>query len=103
MNRFLAWTTPFAVLGLVLSGCSSEDAGGGEASPTASPTTTTAAAVDSKLVDEAATQYKSYAVEQTKQIVPLTKTFTDAVRANDLAAAQAAYAPSRVPWERIEP
>ena len=29
--------------------------------------------------------------------------FTDAVRAGDLKAAQAAYAPSRMPWERIEP
>jgi iron uptake system component EfeO len=29
--------------------------------------------------------------------------FTDAVRAGDLEAAKAAYAPSRVPWERIEP
>jgi iron uptake system component EfeO len=28
---------------------------------------------------------------------------TDAVKADDLAAAQAAYAPSRAPWERIEP
>jgi iron uptake system component EfeO len=31
------------------------------------------------------------------------KTFTDAVRAGDLEAAKAAYAPSRVRWERIEP
>jgi iron uptake system component EfeO len=29
--------------------------------------------------------------------------FTDAVRAGDLKAAQDAYAPSRMPWERIEP
>ncbi len=33
----------------------------------------------------------------------LTTVFTDAVRAGDLEAAKAAYAPSRVPWERIEP
>ena len=33
----------------------------------------------------------------------LTTTFTDAVRDGDLEAAQEAYAPSRVPWERIEP
>ena len=31
------------------------------------------------------------------------KVFTDAVRAGNLKAAQDAYAPSRVPWERIEP
>ena len=29
--------------------------------------------------------------------------FTDAVRAGNLKAAQDAYAPSRMPWERIEP
>ncbi len=29
--------------------------------------------------------------------------FTDAVRANNLQAAQDAFAPSRMPWERIEP
>jgi iron uptake system component EfeO len=29
--------------------------------------------------------------------------FTDAVRANNLKAAQEAFAPSRQPWERIEP
>ena len=33
----------------------------------------------------------------------LVKVFTDAVRAGDLKAAQDAYAPSREPWERIEP
>src|SRR5262249_33230648 len=31
------------------------------------------------------------------------KTFTDAVRAGDVAAAKAAFAPSRYPWEAIEP
>ena len=31
------------------------------------------------------------------------KVFTDAVRAGDLKAAQDAFAPSRMPWERIEP
>lgn len=33
----------------------------------------------------------------------LTTTFTDAIRAGDVKAAQKAYAPSREPWERIEP
>ena len=52
---------------------------------------------------QAVAEYKTYAQGQIDEMITLTKTFTDAVRAGDLAAAQAAYAPSRVPWERIEP
>jgi iron uptake system component EfeO len=102
MNRYLAWTAPFAVTGLILSGCSSDEGSGSEATP-ATETTTSAAPAANPQVDEAATQYKEYAVKQTNDLVGVTKTFTDAVRTGDLTAAQAAYAPSRVPWERIEP
>ena len=55
------------------------------------------------LVRTAVSEYKAYATQQIDDGIRLTKVFTDAVRAGDLAAAQAAYAPSRVPWERIEP
>jgi iron uptake system component EfeO len=48
-------------------------------------------------------QYKSYAGDQVDEAIQLTKVLTDAVRAGHLTAAQAAYAPSREPWERIEP
>ncbi len=103
MGRHLAWQVPVVALALVVAGCSSSDSGGGNDATTSATTTTAAAAAANPLVDKAATEYQAYAVEQTEQLVALTKTFTDAVRAGDLAAAQAAYAPSRVPWERIEP
>jgi iron uptake system component EfeO len=103
MGRHLAWQIPVVGLALVVAGCSSSDAGSGTDPTTSAATTTSAAAAANPLADKAATEYQAYAVEQTKQLVTLTKTFTDAVRSGDLAAAQAAYAPSRVPWERIEP
>jgi iron uptake system component EfeO len=102
MGRHLAWQVPVVALALAVAGCSSNDAESGT-DATATTATTIAAAAANPLVDKAATEYQAYAVEQTKQLVTVTKTLTDAVRAGDLAAAQAAYAPSRVPWERIEP
>jgi iron uptake system component EfeO len=103
MTRHVAWQVPVVALALVVAGCSSNDAGSGTDETTGATATTTAAAAANPLVDRSATEYQAYAVEQTKQLVTVTKTFTDAVRTGDLAAAQAAYAPSRVPWERIEP
>jgi iron uptake system component EfeO len=103
MGRHLAWQVPVVALALVVAGCSSNDAASGTDATTSAAATTTAAAAANPLVDKSATEYRGYAVEQTKQLVSVTKTLTDAVRAGDLAAAQAAYAPSRVPWERIEP
>jgi iron uptake system component EfeO len=103
MGRHLAWQVPVVALALVVAGCSSSDAGSGTDPTTSAATMTSAAAAANPLVDKAATEYQAYAVEQTTQLVTVTKTLTDAVRTGDLAAAQAAYAPSRVPWERIEP
>jgi iron uptake system component EfeO len=103
MGRHLAWQVPVVALALVVAGCSSNDAGSGTDATTSAAATTTAAAAANPLVDKSATEYQGYAVEQTTELVTVTKTLTDAVRAGDLAAAQAAYAPSRVPWERIEP
>lgn len=61
------------------------------------------AGTDDPLVLRAVADYERYVAGQVGELVPLTRTFTDAVRAGDLPAAQAAYAPSREPWERIEP
>lgn len=47
--------------------------------------------------------YKIYVSQQLEQLVQGTRQFTDAVRAGDLARAQALYAPTRVPYERAEP
>ena len=58
---------------------------------------------DNPLVQQAVDGYRSYLVEQVDEMIAATTVFTDAIRAGDLEAAQAAYAPSRVAWERIEP
>ena len=60
-------------------------------------------ASDNALVQEAVGKYKEYVAAQADELVAKTTVFTDAVRAGKLAAAKAAYAPSREPWERIEP
>ena len=105
MNRFLAWSVPVAALGLIISGCSSDNSGGTEATTSAEGETTTSAeaAAPNPLAETAATEYKAYAVGQIDELQRVVKVFTDAVRANDLKAAQDAFAPSRMPWERIEP
>ena len=58
---------------------------------------------DNPLVEDAVAAYTTYVAEQVDQTIAATTTFTDAVRAGDLEAAKAAYAPSRQGWERIEP
>ncbi len=47
--------------------------------------------------------YRDYVLGEMASLQTATAAFTDAVRAGDLAQAQALYAPSRVSWERIEP
>ncbi|MDT7557719.1 MAG: iron uptake system component EfeO [Pseudonocardiales bacterium] len=47
--------------------------------------------------------YHDYIVAEVDQLVPTTKTFTDAVRAGDIAKAKAAFAPARVHYESVEP
>jgi iron uptake system component EfeO len=106
MGRHLAWPVSVVASAVVLSGavvggCSGDKADSKDSS--SSTTTSSAAAAPNPLVEQAATGYKQYAVTEVDKLVGLVKTFTDAVRAGDLKAAQAAYAPSRVPWEAIEP
>jgi iron uptake system component EfeO len=105
MNRYFAWSVPVVAASLMLSGCSS-DAGSSEETSSASATTTSssaAAAAPDPLAEQAAAEYKTYATGQIDELVGVVKVLTDAVRANNLQAAQDAYAPSRIPWERIEP
>src|SRR5918997_2317511 len=93
---------PLAVLSAVLlaAGCGSgsDDAG---AETTALPVTV-APRVAADLAAGVAS-YRQYVLEQAGQTREASVAFTDAVRAGDLPAARAAYAPSRVGWERIEP
>ena len=58
---------------------------------------------DDPLVEDALAEYRTYVSEQVEETIARTTTLTDAVRAGDLEAARAAYAPSRQGWERIEP
>ena len=104
------WLLPVgALLGLTLiAGCASDDGNKAPEGNTGSTASGLAnkdlsAKTTNELVLTATTEYKTYAAGQVDDTVRLTKVFTDAVRAGDLAAAQAAYAPSREPWERIEP
>jgi iron uptake system component EfeO len=103
MNRIHAWSVLVVALGLVLSGCSSDKSGDTQTSTSAGETSTSAAAAPSPELATAATEYKAYAVAQIDELQRVVRVFTDAVRAGDLKAAQDAYAPSRQPWERIEP
>jgi iron uptake system component EfeO len=47
--------------------------------------------------------YRAYAQARADETVPLVAALRDAVAAGDVEAAKALYAPSRVPWESIEP
>jgi iron uptake system component EfeO len=106
MNRYFAWSVPVAAVSLILVGCSGGNASSTDEQATSAGATTsssTAAAAPDPLTEQAAVEYKTYAVGQIDELVAAVKVLTDAVRAGDLKAAQDAYAPSRVPWERIEP
>ena len=71
------------------------------------PVTVDAAAGAPTPIDPAAAQavtaYRAYVQEQADALVPLVKRFARAVQDGDVAKAQRLYAPSRVPWEAIEP
>jgi iron uptake system component EfeO len=54
-------------------------------------------------LDAAAREYKQYVDGQSELLVDRTEEFVAAVKAGDVEEAKKLYAPSRVPWERIEP
>ncbi len=83
---------------------SASGAGSGSGSQAGSGITVDTGATSSDpLVNEGAATYTQYVRQQVDALVAATKTFTDAVRAGNVQAAKDAYAPSRQPWERIEP
>ena len=86
-----------------VSGSISGVTGSASGSATGIQTEGLAAGTDNPLVQQAVDGYREYLLAQTNEMIAATATFTDAVRAGDLEAARAAYAPSRVAWERIEP
>ncbi|MER6424037.1 iron uptake system protein EfeO [Streptomyces sp. NPDC001137] len=62
-----------------------------------------AAAKRNPKLDKAVADYREYAQEQADATLPKVEVFAKAIKAGDLKAAQDAYAPSRVGWERTEP
>jgi len=54
-------------------------------------------------LDRAAREYQGYVDGQSELLVDRTEEFVAAVEAGDVDEARKLYAPSRVPWERIEP
>jgi iron uptake system component EfeO len=52
---------------------------------------------------DATTRYQQYVAAEVDKLVPATKKFTDAVRAGNLEAAKAAFAPARSYYEEVEP
>ena len=87
---------------------SGSGSGSGSASGSASGTglsleDTQTAGTGDALVASGVAEYSDYVSQQVDETIAATTTFTDAVRAGDLQAARAAYAPSREGWERIEP
>ncbi|RDH76193.1 EfeM/EfeO family lipoprotein [Mycolicibacterium moriokaense] len=106
MKLHLTWPLSIVAAAVVLAGCSSGASGSTEessASGSADETSAAAAATPSPELQKAADDYKAYTVAQSDELVKVVKVFTDAVRAGNLKAAQDAFAPSRQPWERIEP
>lgn len=89
-----------AALTLVLAACGSDDSDAAATDPAEEGTEAT---VDDEVLDQAAEDYQAYVVEQTQGLVDDLTVFTDALRAGDVKAAKAAYAPSRQRWEAIEP
>jgi iron uptake system component EfeO len=59
--------------------------------------------VDQATIDAAVAEYRTYVLGQSADLITVIGTFTKAVDDGDLEAAKAAYGPSRVPWERVEP
>jgi iron uptake system component EfeO len=64
--------------------------------------TATALSEDQKLAN-AVTNYKAYVQSQVDLLVPKTKEFTDAIRANNVAKAKELFPLARAPYEAIEP
>lgn len=54
-------------------------------------------------LDRAAREYQDYVDGQSELLVDRTEEFVAAVKAGDVEMARKLYAPSRVPWERVEP
>ena len=105
MKLHLARSVPVVAFAVIVAGCSSGTSGthASSSSSSSSPSSTSAETAPNPLAAKAGDEYKAYAIDQIDQLIAKVKVLTDAVRAGNLKVAQDAYAPSRMPWERIEP
>lgn len=107
MTRFeRTYSLPLALAAaLALAACgaqpSQDDAAAGAGAAAAA--SASASAVDPAELVEPIAQYKIYVSGEVEQLVADTGRFVDAVKAGDLDAAAALYAPGRQSWERVEP
>jgi iron uptake system component EfeO len=122
MKRLAGCTLIVAALTLAVCSCASDDganvrgsgsasgSGSGSASGTGSGSgsgsgsgISNEGSTDNTKVNEAVAAYDQWVRDQIDGLLEKTTVFTDAVRSGDVAAAKAAYAPSRENWEAIEP
>ena len=73
------------------------------ASASRSPSPSRARPVEDPQADQAVAAYRAYVQQQADALIPLVDEFVAAVKAGDVAKAKELYAPSRVPWEAVEP
>jgi iron uptake system component EfeO len=102
-HRLFARGVVVPAVALALLAACGDDDDTSDAGADAADETEESAAADNPLVAAAVDEYTTWVQGQVDETIAGTTTFTDAVRAGDVAAARAAYAPSRQGWERIEP
>src|SRR5690242_7386015 len=98
MNKLFRQIAVLLVAATTLVAVACDDGGGVEStgsSGSVSATGLTASGLktttDNPLVQEAVTSYKAYVISQIDTMIASVGTFTDAVRANNITAAKAAY------------
>ncbi len=89
------------VLGALLAACSSGSSGATSAAPSGSASAPAGSAGATAAAATAA--YKAYVIHEVQLLTAANKTFTDAVRAGDVAKAKASFAAARYHYETIEP
>ncbi|HEY0814292.1 MAG TPA: iron uptake system protein EfeO [Pseudonocardia sp.] len=87
-------------LGVLAAGCG--QAGHEPATPVVSTASAAPSTAEDPVLAAAATRYHDYVVAEVAALQTATRSFTDAVRAGDIAQAKALYAPARVHYEDIE-
>lgn len=86
-----------------VAACGDDDDAASTSATSTAPLTSTAPGDLDGLIATAVTDYRAFVDQQVDAMIADAKVFTDAIRAGDLEAAQAAFGPSREAWESIEP